>query len=103
MFIHDIIKIKLSREGYLPDYPYHLISDEEMFDAFFPYKYDENDVLSGYSDFMAAKINYFRDNYPLIDESLEDKYKDLVTAIAWHIHEYKTDEGYIIPDWIIRD
>lgn len=34
MFIHDIIKIEYIRQGYLPDFPYHLISDEEMFDAF---------------------------------------------------------------------
>lgn len=34
MFIHDIIKIEYIRQGYLPDFPYHLISDEEMFNAF---------------------------------------------------------------------
>lgn len=34
MFIHDIIKIEYIRQGYLPDYPYHLISDIEMFNAF---------------------------------------------------------------------
>ena len=33
-FVHDVIKIKYAREGYLPDLPYHLISDEEMCDAF---------------------------------------------------------------------
>lgn len=34
MFIHDTIKIEYIKQGYLPDYPYHLISDEEMFNAF---------------------------------------------------------------------
>lgn len=34
MFIHDIIKMEYIRQGYLPDYPYHLTSDTEMFDAF---------------------------------------------------------------------
>lgn len=34
MFIHDIIKIEYIRQGYLPDFPYHLISDAEMFNAF---------------------------------------------------------------------
>jgi len=34
MFVHDIIKIRYSTQGYLPDYPYHLISDDEMCDAF---------------------------------------------------------------------
>ena len=33
-FIHDIIKIKYSKLGYLPSYPYNLISDKEMFQAF---------------------------------------------------------------------
>lgn len=33
-FIEDIIKIKYCEEGYLPNYPYHLISDEELFNAF---------------------------------------------------------------------
>lgn len=34
MFIHDTIVIEYIRQGYLPDYPYHLISEEEMFAAF---------------------------------------------------------------------
>src|SRR5574343_441788 len=34
MFIHDIIKMEYVRQGYLPNFPYHLISDQEMFDAF---------------------------------------------------------------------
>ena len=34
MFIHDIIKIEYIRQGYLPDFPYHLTSDAEMFGAF---------------------------------------------------------------------
>lgn len=34
MFIHDLIKMEYVRQGYLPNYPYHLISDSEMFDAF---------------------------------------------------------------------
>ena len=33
-YIHDIIKIKYVREGWLPNWPYHLISDQEMCDAF---------------------------------------------------------------------
>ena len=38
MFIHDVIKIRYVKEGYLPNYPYHLISDEEMFHAFLDMK-----------------------------------------------------------------
>lgn len=46
MFLHDIIKIQYSREGYLGYYPPHLISDEEMFKAF-----------------IFNKQNYFNDYY----------------------------------------
>lgn len=34
MFTHDVIKMEYSKQGYLPNYPYHLISDAEMFDSF---------------------------------------------------------------------
>lgn len=102
MIIHDIIKIRLSREGYLPDYPPHLISDEEMCDAFMPYVYDEDDPYAGYEDFMNADYNYFRDTYPLIHPQLEDEYKKLVSEIAYHIHVMKTttEDDYLFPDWV---
>ena len=32
--LHDTIKIDLIRQGYLPNYPYHMISDIEMCKAF---------------------------------------------------------------------
>lgn len=86
MFIHDIIKIKYIREGFLPDYPYHLISDEEMFDAFL------------HSD----KLCYFKDMYPCIDESLKDIYDTLILEIQYHIDVFLSDstESIIIPNWI---
>lgn len=99
MFADDIVKIKLSQEGYLPNYPYHLISNEEMCEAFLPYKYDKDDPYAGYDDCMNAELNYFRDNYPLIDESLLDQYKELVSAIAWHINQFVSN-GTILPDWV---
>ena len=34
MLIHDTIKILYTKLGFLPNYPYHLISDEEMCRAF---------------------------------------------------------------------
>lgn len=34
-FINQVCKIQLSREGYLSEYPYHLISNSELADAFF--------------------------------------------------------------------
>jgi len=102
MIIHDIIKIELSRKGYLPDYPPHLISAVEMCDAFLPYEYNESDPLAGYDACMSATLNYFRDTYPLIDDSLEDKYKTLVSEIAYHLNLLKTskNDNYVLPDWI---
>lgn len=101
MFVHDIVKIRLSNLGYLPNYPYHLISDIEMCDAFLPYKYDEEDPLSGYDECMEAPINFFRDYYPLIDESLTEQYKELVSEIAWHLYKLKqAKDTYILPDWV---
>lgn len=84
MLTHDIIKIKYTREGYLPDYPYHMISDEEMFDAFI---YSETD-------------NFFNDNYPCLYESFEDRYKTLVDSIKYHIEKYMNNNNYEIPSWV---
>lgn len=112
MFIHDLIKIHLSREGYLPDYPPHLISDEEMCDAFLPYNYNSEDPMSGYTACMDAEINYFRDTYGLPLKCirateqdylfLQDKYKELVAGIAYHLNQLKlsNDAEYVLPNWV---
>ena len=34
MLVHDVIKIRLVEDGYLPNYPYHMMSDREMIAAF---------------------------------------------------------------------
>ena len=102
MFIHDIIKIQLSKDGYLPDYPPHLISDAEMCDAFLPYVYNKNSPLLGYEDSMNAELNYFRDMYPLVATSLEVEYKTLVADIAYYLNELKTttSDDYTLPNWV---
>ena len=53
MMIHDVIKIKLSREGYLPDYPPHLISDEEMCRAFIRHATDRSTTDWFHDNFSA--------------------------------------------------
>lgn len=77
-------------EGYLPDYPYHLISDDEMFDAFF------------YND-----TNYFNINYPCPNVEFREKYQNLKTWINYHISKYKQTQNkikisdrYVLPDWV---
>lgn len=89
VLIHDIIKTVYVKQGYLPDFPYHLISDEELFDAFL------------YND-----DNYFSANYPC-PVGLEAQYQELVDAMTYHITQYKVaqtsssaESTYALPDWI---
>lgn len=102
MFVHDLIKINLSREGYLPNYPPHLISDEEMCNAFLPYEYNEDDPLFGFDSCMRAELNFFRDYYPEIHPQLHEKYKKLVSEIAYHLNEMlkSNDDEYQLPNWV---
>lgn len=85
-FIHDVIKILFIHEGYLPNYPYHLISDKEMFDAFI------SDDGTG----------FFCDYYPLPDESLKSAYNKLVEEIKYNINiaVISEDNSYELPNWI---
>jgi len=82
MFIHDIIKIRYINEGYLPNYPYHMITDAEMFDAF-----------------LLPEEGFFAVNYPLLDPSLQDSYDDLVTGIQQCIDDFKSS-GTAVPYWV---
>lgn len=110
--IHDIIKIKYSKAGYLPGYPYHLISDEEMFNAFINLNDDSNE-------------HFFEDNYPnpfeesdviykklnssgevIAEISLRGEYvklKDyIIKVIKAHLQYAGTEvaSNYKIPDWV---
>lgn len=84
--IHTVIKINLMREGYLINYPYHMISDSEMCDAFLA----DDDT------------GYFFDYYPLLDESLRTEYEQLVSDIRYYISQCKDphSDGFTFPDWI---
>lgn len=91
MYVYDIIKSMYSMYGFLPNLPYHLISDKEMFDAF-----------------MYNTVNYFGYYYPnmLHDTVLGDTpYNDLKTAICYHIDKAvetgASENPYIPPDWVI--
>ena len=115
--IHDIIKIKYSKLGYLPGYPYHLISDEEMFDAFI--------CLDAENEDKKKQEHFFDDNYPNPFEeqdlmynkynkageivstvSLSGEYTKLRSYIIKTISTYIEHQGkedassYTIPDWI---
>ena len=105
MFTHNVIKKLYSRDGYLPDYPYHLFSDDEMFEAFIGISsiFNDNGEISDsvWEDVTSSYGKYFFfDNYPLIDISIQDSYKTLIYAIASHLREMKNNDDYILPNWI---
>lgn len=125
MFSNDVIKIKYVEEGYLPNWPYHFISDEEMIQAFLSYGFydyrtdDEiasNITLSDdeyWSRFLKCNddLCFFKDNYPLsyydhcyneVRLTSEDRYRKLVEDIHYHLKKYIDDKSntYEIPDWV---
>ena len=84
MFIHDLIKIKYIREGYLPNYPYHMISDEEMFNAFINPDYISSSNM--------GELQYFYYAYPMIADSTSEVNKAWISlrkSIVYHIQMYK--------------
>ena len=81
MFIHDVIKIRYVNMGYLPGYPYDLISDKEMFDAFL------------------REDGFFNDFYPCPASDLQSDYDALKEYIVNSINKYLED-GTTIPDWV---
>ena len=100
MLIDDNIKISLTEQGYLMNYPYHMVSISEMCEAFMNNKAailgDENSVGSG----------MFFDYYPFLgdtsDETMRQNYRQLVLSIQYHLFcRMMTDEKtYPIPDWV---
>lgn len=83
---HDYLKNRYVYYGYFDNYPYHMISDAEMCDAF----------LSEDSEC------YFYDNYPILAEELTAEYQALVDALYAEIDKLKAAEGeeYRMPDWV---
>ena len=118
-FIHDVIKIQYTREGYMENWPYHLLSDEEMCDAFIKLPDDiasyitpdyfgitaskTKNTVDWYQSFLnSSEFCYFKDNYPLVSESISSYYKDLVNRIFYEIQKFKNslDADRFLPDWI---
>lgn len=122
MLIHDIIKIKYVQLGYIKkNYPYHLISDEEMFNAFI-------DLGTGFtSNLIDKNVRFFDTYYPNpftlndyyiktkvnpngttqeIKISLSQAYDNLVSNIKDYITDYLEYQGTPneiynpVPDWI---
>lgn len=87
MFIHDFIKIMYTDMGYLPNYPYYLISDEEMFDAF-----------------LRDDQGFFNDYYPCPADNLQTEYETLRSYIVNRIQTFlelnSTGQTAELPKWI---
>lgn len=88
MFVHDLIKIKFIREGYLPNYPYHMISDSEMCDAFLNFNTGQGPIT--------ADSQYFYHAYPLMKDyssEVTEAWKELRKSIVYHIQMLKYHEN----------
>ncbi|MCM1221332.1 MAG: hypothetical protein NC548_43315 [Lachnospiraceae bacterium] len=101
MFVHDLIKIKFIREGYLPNYPYHMISDSEMCDAFINFDTGRGPI--------ATDSQYFYHAYPLMKDyssEVTKAWKELRKSIVYHLQMLKYHENlsisptYTVPDWV---
>lgn len=88
MLVKDIIKIRYSNDGYLPDYPYHMISDKE--------------VVTAFADNSGA--GFFKDNYPCLVEEAEfmKAYNQLFLSIMYYICSNFCIENsdVSVPDWV---
>ena len=95
MLTHDIINIKYVNLGYLKkNYPYHLISDEEMFNAFI-------DLGTGFTSSLIDPNVRFFDAYYSNPFSPEDEYKKVNSAgevieVINMYQEYNKLKDYII-------
>lgn len=123
MMVHDIIKIKYVREGYLPNYPPHLISDEEMCIAFLQYLRDFTDepVTSWEQlndEITHSYVGYYIDWYlsPLLTQFESEAFPyestlagailnltDELSANMNKLIDYNrsnSDESFVLPDWV---
>ena len=88
--VHDVIKIKYLKEGFLPDYPYHMISNTEMCNAFINIEDDSREIPRMFDSY-----------YPLPDKNLSVAYSLLISELKYHIKMWLNDEdSYIMPDWV---
>lgn len=82
MFTNDLVKIMYIDLGYLPNYPYHMITDKEMIDAFI------------------GEGQYFDTFYPCPTEYMQEEYDKLKSSIEAALADYLEDSTRVIPDWV---
>lgn len=103
-FIHDTIKILYTNLGYLPNYPYHLISDDEMFDAFMK---EDGGVFTDYypcgkpvPENISSREWDDLSEYDPWDGDLITAYEYLKECIFSKITLYRRDQTKTIPNWV---
>ena len=100
--INDVIKIRLSKAGYLRNYPPHLLSDEEMVEGFYEYFKDV---------YYTPMYNEFQNPTPVVpyDSDDTDYMVDNLNALFSHIQqtcnaavEIAKTQGtdFTVSDWI---
>jgi len=123
MLVHDILKIKYVQLGYIKkNYPYHLISDEEMFNAFIDLG---NEDFNNKTTLIDPQVRFFDMYYPnpfaeediiykklnskgeVVEEiSLSGEYTKLKNYIISSINDYLTyygtanEDKHLVPDWV---
>jgi hypothetical protein len=123
MLVHDILKIKYVQLGYIKkNYPYHLISDEEMFNAFIDLG---NEDFNSKTTLIDPGVRFFDMYYPnpfaeedviykklnskgeVVEEiSLSGEYTKLKNYIISSINDYlayygtANEDKHLVPDWV---
>lgn len=122
MLAHDLIKIKYVDLGYLTkNYPYHLISDEEMFNAFIDLG---NEEFNRKTTIIDPDVRFFDRYYPnpfseddyydkwnsdgerIMHVNLYDEYNKLKNYIVSSINDYLKYYGtpeeskHLVPNWV---
>lgn len=96
-YILDTVKIHLSEMGYLPNYPYHLISDRELFDCFLQLDESEDEL-------KPIRSGVFQSFYPLSEEAKSDEliyssYLQLANSLRSAFDDYLNEKITDLPNW----
>ena len=95
-FLHDVIKIQFINIGYLPNTPYHLISDKEMFKAF----YNRDAYVEGSTTSCFFKdFYYYPEDWVKYSDILPAAYEELRLKIEEIVYKY-IEADQPVPNWV---
>lgn len=100
-FTIDVAKIQFSQEGYLPDIPYHLISTEELLDAFEVFFQRVYALPAGFESLQATYDKLYNAIHEIIThwKALQSSQNNADVFTVDGI-TYTIDRDHI-PDWIM--